>query len=118
MAVQSSTLVIRRNVRKTVGRLEGELAKDLQWFAPLWDVEELVSLRTQAPLGMLNAVLNGGPRVFVATLPIHRLKEEVFERQRRDLSWVEVILGEDELQFVATSLPKRTPCLGAYANPV
>ncbi len=60
----------------------------------LSDPEKFVSLHTQTPLRMRQAVANGGLCVLYQVWPIHGLQIETRERERFEALWFSANLGE------------------------
>ena len=56
--------------------------------------------------------------VAIAHLPVHRLQEEVLEREPLETLRFHPRLGENELQFIALALQKPGAGLGTDADPV
>ena len=84
----------------------------------LRDSQELVGLQTQSPLGMIKAVAQSECAIRCLLGAIHRLQEEVLERERLEGSRVGARLGKDQFQLVAARLYQGGAGFGAYTEPV
>src|SRR6185312_1607536 len=83
-----------------------------------WDAEELVGLEAQAPARMGEAEIDGERGVARALRPVHRLQEEMAERQALEILGRDSGLRKDQLQLVAGAERERRARLGADADPV
>src|SRR5665213_3169033 len=88
------------------------------WQPHLADPSDLVHLQRQAPLRMVEAVLNGGIRVCLESRAIHWLEEEMGEAQvgksLGHCGWLRI----HQLELVASRNLKCGGCLGAHTSPV
>ena len=105
VAVKPRALVIGRDVRQPVSRLEGELLEDGDHGMPRY----LCVCTLKPPSRMREAVLDGRGRVRVSVGPVHRLQEEVGEVEVLVALGLAALLAVDELQLVARGRPRPRP---------
>src|SRR4051812_26499435 len=82
------------------------------------NAKKLVRLQTQSPSRMLEAISHRRSRILCAPRTIHRLKEELLERERFEFARIEIRLRIDELELVAVSKNELGARFGAHADPV
>src|SRR5262245_57188984 len=77
MTVQSPTLVVGRNIRQVMSRFYREYLKEFQ--GPLPDPNQFMSLQTESPLWVREAVLYRKSYVLIELRPVHWLEKIMFE---------------------------------------
>src|SRR5215211_8709296 len=82
------------------------------------DSDVLVGLDAQAPLRVLQAILDGAARILLKVCAIHRLQKESLERQVCESFRRGVVLWKDELELVAFDDREFAIRFRADADPV
>lgn len=115
--MQTPALVPRWHVGQAMSGLEGEFFEDFH-VASLGNAEHFVGLKAQSPLRMLKAVLHRLRRVQGPIGAIHRLQEEMLEREVLEQVGTSPLLRKHELEFIPSSQRKICPRLRTHADPV